>query len=359
MSLRATYTVTLAVLAVVSAIVIVFGEIPVTRTTPCLICAVAEWHLSSPEPGKFSAELVSRDPPCGRRRIDLFQFGREDFVSFQSDTGISTGDFVDCGQMVGRIRSIENERLLQETLAQIDEAAATLALLKAGSKKDIVDQARWQLKWALGSEGVAKVQLDRKRGLYTQGHVSEEEIQLAESGLELAGISVRIAEAELAAAKTGEREEAQEAARHALESLRLRGEHLSEKISRLAIRAPFRGQVTAPTDTILIFSVLKIDTMAVEIPVDEADISKIRVGQEFTLRVHISPSRSFPGRMVAVDCRARVIAGRSRFIVTGLVENEELALRHGIGGEAIIHYGRLPIRTVLGGYLSRGLSRLR
>ena len=272
---------------------------------------------------------------------------------------MSTGGFVESGQIIGRIRSIENERLLQETLEQIEEAKATLALLRAGSKEDIVDQARWGLKWALGNEEVAKVELDRKDRLYAQGLISEEELELAESRWELADIEVKIAEAELASAETGEREEAQEAALHALESLRLRGERLSEKIGWLVIRAPFQGQVTAPTDTSLIFSVLKIDTMAVEIPVDEADIGRMRVGQEFTLRVRTSPLRFFPGNIVAIDCKARLIAGRSRFIITGLVENKRLALRHGISGETVIDCGRVPLRTVLGRYLSRGLSRLR
>ena len=251
MTARAANGITLTVFAAVGTVVL-FGKIPVTRTAPCRVVAAAEWHLSCPEPGKFSAELVSRCPPCGCRRIDLFQFGREDFVIFEGDTGVSTGDVVNGGRILGRIRSIENERLLQETLAQVDEAAATLALLKAGSKTDLVDEARWRLEWARGNERIAAVELDRKRDLHAQGHISEEEIQLAEARMELASISVHVAEAELAAAQTGEREEAQQAARCALEALRLRGEGLSEKIAKLEIRAPFGGQVMAPADTGLI-----------------------------------------------------------------------------------------------------------
>jgi hypothetical protein len=353
------YAIALCALLGVVGVSLKFVQIPVTVTGPCYVSAALEWRLSTPEPGKMAVELISRRPPGGRRQLRLYQFGREDFISYESEPDVCAGNSVREGQIVGRIRSVENESLLQETLAQVDEAAAMLALLRAGSKVEILEHARWEAVRAYKNKSAARVELDRKERLFDQGLVSQEELELARSTWEIAVVDVRIAEAELSVAEAGEREEAQQAAVHVLQSLRSRAEGLREKVRWLEIRAPFAGEVTARTDTSEIFSVLKTDTMAVEVPVRETDIHFIKVGQEFMMRVTSLPSQRFHGNIRAIDCSARRIAGEDRVIVTGLVENSNSSLRHGVSGLVEIKCGRYPLLVYMSEQVSRGFGRLR
>jgi multidrug efflux pump subunit AcrA (membrane-fusion protein) len=331
-------------------------RVPVTIKAPCYVCAAAEWHLGVLQADKLGVELISRRPPIGKRHIQVFQFAREDFVSYISAPDVSRGKCVEKGQVVGRIRSMENERLLQETLAQIEGASARLALVKAGAKEEIVEQARWNLKRAADSESLAASDLSRTEGLFARGLAAEGDLDLAMAEWKGSSADVKIAEAELAEAESGEREEAQEIALHALEYLKVRAERLDEKIGWLEIRSPFRGEVASRVDTTEIFCVLKTDTMAVEIPVHERHIHLIRTGQEFVLKVRGLAGRSLKGTVEAIDCRATEIAGQSRVIVTGSVCNEDSTLCHGVSGEAEIHCGRYSLPMAISVYITRDIG---
>jgi hypothetical protein len=356
---RVLYIIALCVLLGAVGVSLKFVQIPVSVTGPCYVSAALEWRLSTPEPGKMAAELISRRPPSGRRQVRLYQFAREDFVSYESEPDVCGGKTVQEGQIVGRIRSVDNESLLRETIAQVDEAAATLALLRAGSKAEILEHARWMAVRAYKNSSAVTAELDRKERLFEHGLVSLEELELARSMCELAQVDVRIAEAELSVAEAGEQQEAQQAALHVLESLRSRAEGLREKVSWLEIRAPFTGVVTARTDTSEVLSILKTDSMAVEVPVRETDIHLVKVGQEFMMRVESLPSERFHGDIRAIGYSARRIAGEDRIIVTGLVENTDSSLRHGVSGLVEIKCGQYPLLEYMSRQVSRGFERLR
>ena len=345
--------------AAIALLGIAFVQLPADIKAPCRISACAEWHLSAPGGGRFTVETISRRPPTGIRQSSVFQFDRQDFVAYECAEGVSTGSTVERGQPLGRIRSVDTEGLLQETLEQIRAAEADVALLGAGSKEELVAQARWEAKGAASSAELAKAELDRKNALFEKGLISKEEMDLAEATSELADISCKAAEAGLAATEAGERDEARQSAFHVLEALRRRAESLTEKIGSLEIKAPFSGEIVARPDTTLVVSLFKTDTMAVEMAVGEWDIWKIKPGQEMAVRLRTSQVIELPGRVATVGSDRRFVAGQNRFVVVALIPNGDGILRQGTAGEAVIACERLPIRTVIARYLSDGLWRFR
>lgn len=85
----------------------------------------------------------------------------------------------------------------------------------------------------------------------------------------------------------------------------------------------------------------------VELAVSEKEVGDVRVGQRVHLKVLSFPGRCFSGNVVEVAPAATLAAAETetsrRFVVSTLVDNEDLLLKPGMTGKAKIRCGSRPI----------------
>ncbi len=139
-----------------------------------------------------------------------------------------------------------------------------------------------------------------------------------------------------------------------------------------------RSQVRAPFDAVVVHGDLsqrlgapleqgaELMTLApagqyrVIVEVDEADIAKVRAGQEGTLALSALPWDSLPVRVARITPMATALEGRNVFEVeaelTQTQTQTQTQLRPGLAGHARIHVGQRP---VLIGWLMRAADRAR
>lgn len=167
-------------------------------------------------------------------------------------------------------------------------------------------------------------------------------VQMAQSQVESARISVQLAEME---AETGGNLAAQvRAAESDLAAARQGLDSLREKLAQAQVTAPASGTVLAVgtkdglpvQEGQTLLSIGDLNRMKVTARVDELDIVKVKPGQSLAVRANSAPSESFEGAVTRVAAQATAAGNSQYFVVEGEVENRDGLLRSGMNAEATI-----------------------
>jgi multidrug efflux pump subunit AcrA (membrane-fusion protein) len=84
-------------------------------------------------------------------------------------------------------------------------------------------------------------------------------------------------------------------------------------------------------------------TLLLEIPVSEKDVSHVNVGQRVKFRARSIPELAFHGRVTDIAPAATQHEDRTVFVVTSEVDNPDAILRPGMTGNAKIYCGKRSI----------------
>ena len=194
-----------------------------------------------------------------------------------------------------------------------------LAVVRPSDLPDQLSSARGTLAQAQASAALAGANKERAERLAPTGFVSQQELQQAETNL-------AASEASLAAARANV-------------------DALATRLGEMRILSPLDGVVsarrldpgalvgpTAGSGTIL--TVQKLDVLRVFVPVNERDVTRLRVGQEARLELDAIQGRAIAGRVVRIspsfDPVARTLDAEVQ------VPNPGGVLRPGMYGRAAI-----------------------
>nr|WP_255216801.1 efflux RND transporter periplasmic adaptor subunit [Pseudenhygromyxa sp. WMMC2535] len=239
---------------------------------------------------------------------------------------VEEDDRVEAGQLLARfdLESLESQK--REAKATQASARADLASAKA-SLRD------------------AELQLARTRRLNASGVVSSEEVEQSETSHELAVASLARARAQL------------QLARAALDQIEI-------QISKAEINAPITGvvltrdiepgkTVAASFQTPELFTIAAdLQQMKLELPIDEADVGRIQVGQDATFYVDAWPERVFAAKVTKVHLAPETSGNVVTYTAELEVDNSEALLRPGMTATATISVGterdvlRVPIAAL-------------
>lgn len=119
---------------------------------------------------------------------------------------------------------------------------------------------------------------------------------------------------------------------------------LDEQIAAATIRSPVAGVVLTPrpeerVDTHvgagdLLVTVGRVDSLELELGVEQDEVTRVQVGDEVRLRVAALPQRTFAGRVTSIAALADRAGDRVRFPVRAVLPNEEALLRPGMAAYA-------------------------
>lgn len=263
------------------------------------------------------------------------------------ETVMATGKFkgldsVDVGaQISGRIAKVlvdfNDEVKAGQPLAEIDPAQL---LSRVEQSRAQVSAADASVRLAKATHAQAKAALARAKDMAEKGLISSKELEAAQ------------ADAERAEASVGSSQSQSILARASLKDAQT-------SLSWATIKAPIDGVVLArliePGQTVaaslqspVLFTVARdLTQLQLFVDIDEADIGKLREGQEASFTVGAWPSRKFASKVVSV--RNLPTAGQTVVTYQAVlsVDNKDLLLRPGMTATAsIITSDRPEVLTV-------------
>lgn len=272
------------------------------------------WKLAKLERGPLTAAVVATGTlnPVASVQVSSQISGqiREIFVDFNSP--VKTGD------LLARIAPETYEHRVRQAEADLEAARALVAVQQAELYRAKVNLAE------------AERDLRRKEALVAKNYLSPAELDKAKTTLEAARAQLAVIEAQ---------------SRNSAALVAQREAQLGQAkvdLSRTEIRSPVDGIVVKrsvePGQTVAaslsapeLFVIAKsLADMQVEAAIDEADIGRIRVGQEAQFTVDAFPGRRFKGQVVQVRKAAQVVANVVSYTVVISAANPDLILLPGM-----------------------------
>lgn len=235
---------------------------------------------------------------------------REILVDFNS--------VVKAGQLIAQIAPETYEQKVRQAEADLEAARATVAVQQAEIYRAQVNLADAERDFA------------RKQTLVAKNFISPAELDKARTVLEGAQAQKRVVEAQ---AKNSDAVVRQRAAQLAQAKVDLGRTELRAPVDGIVIKRSVEpGQtVAASLQAPEMFVIARnLSDMQVETAIDEADVGRVKVGQEASFTVDAFPGRRFKGEVMQVRKAATVVSNVVSYTVVISAANPDLILLPGM-----------------------------
>jgi len=328
----------LFILALAGLAALLLGRARITYRVkgPCLFVAQAEWSLLQPQPETLLTRLRLNNPP-GISQLRFMQFDRTDFVTFSLDPAISVGATVQRDAVIGTLQSTDNRISYEQLSGEVVQARASLTSLRSGQKASVQERALQGLLYARQALHDFMPTWKRKKELVDKGLIAAEEFELSDTQKNLLESNVALAEADLRTARSGEKPEALDLAVKKIDELETRMRTWDQKLSALQITAPFDGLLSGPVDSMAsIFTLSKLDTLIVEIPVEARKLQFLSLGAPVRIKIIDGRERVLIAEIAALDKNPLLVCGRPMNLARVCIANPDFSLLPGLVGYACI-----------------------
>jgi len=225
---------------------------------------------------------------------------------------VQEGDRVVRGQ---RLVCQDTTRLvleLRQAEAEIAAARANVELVEAGARREDIEQAQARLRQAQVRLEQARRDAERMETLHQQGSATDRQREEARLQLQLAEAEYRAAQAQLDKLQHLSRPEEIRLARARLAQAEARRDVLRRQLDEACLEAPADGivsrRVAEPgelaTPGSVLLTLVRLDTVYVQLYIPEPLIGQVRYGQLVKVRVDSWPERTFEGRVIYVSPEA-------------------------------------------------------
>lgn len=260
------------------------------------------------------------------------------------------GETLNAGDVVARLDTAQLQRELEKAKAQKDAAAAELALLEAGARREEIAEAQARLKAAQAELAAAQVDVARYQPLAQKGAANRKLLEDAETKALTAAQQVKALEARLQLLQAGARSEEKAAARARLAAAEAQVKVLEQVLADSVIVSPIAGTVIEklaepgeflPAGTPVVV-VADLTHPWLEVYLDEPHLAHLRLGQTVKVKVDgrtdtfegavsfIAPQPEFtPKNVQTPDERAKLV-----FKVKVALENPNGIFKPGMPADA-------------------------
>lgn len=317
-------------LAIVSVILFIgFLPWPYRISVPCYIVPIEEWELIQVNPDKLLSR-VRQNIHFKTSQYTLLQFDRQDFVQFLPDSTLRFGQKVEKGQYIGKLVSSENELVLANLQGELEKAKANLALIQTGEKPAIQQEAVEALEYAKAQHAAILPQVERKRKLFEQHLISQEEWELMSTTEALLRQNIALQEARLKVVRSGEKTEMIRMIKADIERLQQQVNVLQSKMALGEIRAPLEGVFFFSADSVLC-RIARMDSMVCIMPIRPECVTLIHAGN----RVYVwdrATGKKHHGIIFAIDQKSVMVGNQPVFLANTCIPNRDGRLSAGILG---------------------------
>lgn len=272
------------------------------------------FRLATVESGPITAVVASSGAlqPVTQVQVGSQVSGqvREIFADFN--------DQVREGQLIARIDPENFEHRVRQAQADLEAAKATVAMQQAElyrAQVNLLDAER---------------DFRRKEGLVAKHFISSAELDKARTVFEAAKAQQQVVQAQT---KNSEALVRQREAQLAQAKVDLARTEIRSPVDGLVVkRSVDRGQtVAASLQAPELFIIARnLSDMQVETAIDEADVGRIKVGQQASFTVDAYPGRRFSGQVKQVRKAAQVVANVVSYTVIVSASNPDLLLLPGM-----------------------------
>lgn len=254
------------------------------------------------------------------RAFTVAQYEQRDIIRFALNDSIITRGYVAAGDPVGAIYSNFVSTQIARLRGSIATENAMLRQVRTGERASVVAEAQQVLERARIQLDQQQRQVDRLRALAARNVISAEEMETAESTLQVFERNAQIAESQLASARTGAKPEQEALVRTRIQNLETELDNVLLNARDQTITSPISGILlkTPSPDTLLAVS----DTSAfvVYIPVPIKHYPYVEVGQPLTIETLVRGQR-LQGYLLRREPVVRSVEGVQVLIVQALIEH--------------------------------------
>lgn len=225
---------------------------------------------------------------------------------------VQEGDQVTEGQELALLDTRQLQANLEASRAHHVAAEARLAEIVAGARPQEVATAEAALRSAAQRAGAARREVERARTLFEGGAISRQELDRAETELEVAEAAHDQAREALELVREGARQETIQAQRAVVAQARANVSRAEAMLADASVSAPFAAVVTVrhrePGETVSpgapVVTLLNRDDRWVRIYVREDLIGRVQIGMPASISSDSYPDRSYEGRVVFIGSEA-------------------------------------------------------
>jgi HlyD family secretion protein len=267
---------------------------------------------------------------------------------------VEEGARVRAGDVLATIDHAVADIQLRQAEAGIDLARAQLTLLRNGARKEDIQQADAALKQAEANLQLAADDARRMRELFRTASVTSKQRDDAEARLTIAEAQRAAAAEALSKIRRLARPEEIRAAEAQLAQAEAGRDLLAKAIADATIVAPAGGIVTHKAVEAgemvnagaTVVTLAELDSVYVMIYLTEAEVGRVRLGDQADVEIDAFPGRPFPGRVTYISPEAEFTPKNVQtkedrvklvFGVKVEIENREGLLKPGLPADAAIH----------------------
>jgi multidrug efflux pump subunit AcrA (membrane-fusion protein) len=270
-------------------------------------------------------------------------------------------------QVVARLYRKDLERDFRAAEAEVGEARARLALLRAGYRKEEVAKARVDVARLEEDVKLAEKVLARTRELVPTGAASREDLDRHTSALEVARARVEAAREELGRLEAGFRVEEVKQAEATLARTEAARDLAEARLSYTEVKSPAAGVVMeryVTVGTLLsaadprVVALYDPEDLQVRVDVRQTNRTQVFVGQKAKISTEAEPGRTYPGEVIRVepvaDFKKNTIQAKIRILEPSASLHPEMICRVRFAGAASeAQPGEDPVITVSSGAIAR------
>ncbi len=221
---------------------------------------------------------------------------------------VAEGAMVEEGSELARLDARERDAALDAAQAQLVAAEARLEELSRGARPQELATAEAAMRAAARRADEAARELERAQILHDGGAISQQDLDQAETRVELARAGRDQAEQTLALVREGPRAEQVAVQRALVEQAEANVARESAALANTVIHAPFPGIVTVrhrePGEAVApgmpVLTVLDPENRWVRIYVPGDEIGRVRLGMPAEIVSDTYPDRAYPGEVVFI-----------------------------------------------------------
>ncbi|MBN1696306.1 MAG: efflux RND transporter periplasmic adaptor subunit [Spirochaetales bacterium] len=228
------------------------------------------------------------------------------------EMNVREGTHVKKGEVIGRIDSSMLDLKKKQAAAGVSLAEAQLTLLLKGAREEDIKQAEEQVIQARENYNQSKEDYERMENLHKTGSITAKQYDDAKTRMSVAQAQYNAARQGLAKLQNLARPEDIQMARARLQQAEVSLDLLEKQISDCTIVSPLDGSIThklveagefvvAGTPVVVVSDLTR---MSVTIYIGEADLGRIRIGQEAYVMIDTHPEVRFSGTIAYISPEA-------------------------------------------------------
>jgi len=336
MNVKTPQSSTFLLLAIVLGMVLLFVPFPNNQSLTGLVTPYSSYSILSDGNGAYSTSLTEAwtDQVLTAQHMVPDRGG---LLEFQAPFRGLSQSRVEVGDTLAWLRSSEIETDIASLEGNLATLKATLRFERSGSRATEIEGAQLQLTFAKARHEEQKKILARSADLLSRNIISQQDYEQDLRRERLDAIRISIAEADLGSALTGAQSSKLEVIYTQIAEVERKLE-LSRKVqAAMVLTSPLRGQILFPLDTDSLISVVRVDTMVVQIPVSMEDINDADWRRDLQVRGH-GISVDIPADEIQLKQQIYSIGSTQIVVLRVRLDNAEGALQ--IGQRLEVSFGQ-------------------